>query len=316
MFNPEVSVIVLTYNQETKISRALDSILAQKCNFRYEIIIGDDASSDSTRAICEEYVARYPNVVRLMPKAPNKGIVDNYFDCFLSCRGRYVADCAGDDYWLDSNRLQRQRDYLKAYNEVVVVMSDWIISSPQRREHSHDIEAYKPFQKYLKGEQAIELLLGCIKGFPLLSAMMYKHQALAAAYRHNATVIRRKEWMCEDFPLLVSLAAMGNFGYLPLDALVYEVGDESVSNSSSFGKQFDFYLGPAKSLVKLTDYYGIDPKRIKPAFDARIKYLASMAWKAPTSSRIKALTELSKEWSVSIPLKAKLRLTAMRLFRH
>ena len=104
MKNPKVSVIVICYNQRDTISRALDSVLAQEdCD--YEVIIGDDASADGTREVCEEYARRYPGRVRLMPAAPNKGVVDNYFDCFDAARGEYVADCAGDDYWLGTRRL-------------------------------------------------------------------------------------------------------------------------------------------------------------------------------------------------------------------
>jgi glycosyltransferase involved in cell wall biosynthesis len=83
--NSLVSVIVVTYNQHDSIARTLDSILMQKCRLPIEIVVGDDASTDSTRAVCEDYVRRYPHIVRLMPAAPNKGVVDNYFDCLLAC---------------------------------------------------------------------------------------------------------------------------------------------------------------------------------------------------------------------------------------
>ena len=89
--NSLVSVIVLAYNQQDSIARTLDSILMQKCRLPIEIVVGDDASTDGTRAVCEDYARRYPDIVRLMPAAPNKGMVDNYFDCMLACRGKYIA---------------------------------------------------------------------------------------------------------------------------------------------------------------------------------------------------------------------------------
>ena len=92
-----ISVIVITYNQERTIGRTLDSILNQRCHLPLEIIIGEDASIDNTRKICETYAERFPKMVKLMEKAPNKGIVDNYFDCLLTCKGKFIADCAGDD---------------------------------------------------------------------------------------------------------------------------------------------------------------------------------------------------------------------------
>ncbi len=88
--NPLVSIIVTTYNQEKTIGRTLDSILCQECQFDFEIVIGEDGSTDSTRQVCEQYVLRNPTIVKLMPQAPNKGIVDNYFDCLLATQENIV----------------------------------------------------------------------------------------------------------------------------------------------------------------------------------------------------------------------------------
>ena len=75
-----ISVIVITYNEEKTIARTLDSILMQKCSLPIEIVIGEDNSTDGTRAVCEDYARRFPSIIRLMDKAPNKGLVDNFFD--------------------------------------------------------------------------------------------------------------------------------------------------------------------------------------------------------------------------------------------
>ena len=96
----KISVIVTTYNQEDTIGRTLNSILAQKCHLPIEIIIGEDCSTDNTRSVCKDYAQRYPQIIRLMPKAENKGIQNNYYDCLLECKGKYIADCAGDDFWI------------------------------------------------------------------------------------------------------------------------------------------------------------------------------------------------------------------------
>lgn len=90
---PKVSVIVLTYNQEKLIGRTLDSILAQKCDFPFEIIVGEDCSTDGTLAVCRDYEARHPDKIRLFANNPNKGLLDNYYDCILLARGEYLADC-------------------------------------------------------------------------------------------------------------------------------------------------------------------------------------------------------------------------------
>jgi len=85
---PKVSVIVCTYNQEDTIGAALDSILAQKTDFDFEIVVADDCSADRTPAICREYAGRYPGKVRAIINEENKGIADNYYDTLYECRGK------------------------------------------------------------------------------------------------------------------------------------------------------------------------------------------------------------------------------------
>ena len=108
----KVSVIVLTYNQETTIKRTIDSILNQQTTYPFKIYIGDDGSSDSTRLICEEYVKNNADKIYLLPKAANKGVVKNYFDVLSYCNGDYVMACAGDDWWHTPNKIQLQVDYM------------------------------------------------------------------------------------------------------------------------------------------------------------------------------------------------------------
>ncbi len=88
MTRPDISVIILTYNQQHTVAQAIESVLAQNTpDYCVEIVIGDDGSTDATRDICSGYAARYPERIRLMPEAPNKGVVRNYFDTLEACRG-------------------------------------------------------------------------------------------------------------------------------------------------------------------------------------------------------------------------------------
>ena len=112
-----ISVVVITYNQEATISRTLDSILMQQCHVPYEIVIGEDCSTDNTRAICQSYAEKHPDKIRLICNQQNKGIVDNYFDCLLECRGKYIADCAGDDFWTDPQKLEKEICVMEAHDK-------------------------------------------------------------------------------------------------------------------------------------------------------------------------------------------------------
>ena len=112
----KLSVFVVTYNQEKYIRQCLDSILMQKVDFDYEVVIGEDHGTDGTRAICEEYAAKYPQV-RLLPLIENLGITKNWQRVLSECKGDYIAMCEGDDYWIDSNKLQIQMSFLEHNKE-------------------------------------------------------------------------------------------------------------------------------------------------------------------------------------------------------
>lgn len=120
-----VSVILLTYNQQDYIARAIEGVVMQRTDFPVELIVADDCSTDSTPAICRDYAARYPGVIRLVENPVNKGLVDNYFDTVMLARGKYIADCAGDDYWDDPDRLQRQVDSLEADESAVLAFTNY-----------------------------------------------------------------------------------------------------------------------------------------------------------------------------------------------
>ena len=110
----DISIIVLTYCHENYIAQALDSILAQKTNLWYEILVGDDASQDRTPEIIEEYTKRYPQIIHPVLRKRNVGANKNGWDLNRRAKGTYIANLEGDDYWLDPNKLQKQWDFLEA----------------------------------------------------------------------------------------------------------------------------------------------------------------------------------------------------------
>lgn len=111
MGNIKVSIICITYNQERYIEKALNSFINQKTNFEYEIIVHDDASTDSTPLIIKKYEKKYPNIVRGIYQKENqysKGVKKISFSLFPIAKGEFIALCEGDDYWTDTEKLQKQ----------------------------------------------------------------------------------------------------------------------------------------------------------------------------------------------------------------
>ncbi len=114
-----VSIGMLTYNQVHYVRQALDGIIMQKVNFRYEVIVGDDASTDGTQDVLLEYRDRYPNIFKLILRSENIGATRNNYDLKYRTTGKYYACLEGDDYWTDENKLQRQVDFLESHPEYV-----------------------------------------------------------------------------------------------------------------------------------------------------------------------------------------------------
>jgi glycosyltransferase involved in cell wall biosynthesis len=112
-----VSVCMISYNHSEFIYQAIDSVLMQNTNFQYEIVIGDDCSSDNTPQILQEYESQHPDKIRLLLRNPNVGIANNFGDTILQCKGKYIAILEGDDYWIDENKLQKQVDFMEANSE-------------------------------------------------------------------------------------------------------------------------------------------------------------------------------------------------------
>lgn len=116
---PLVSVVMLTYNHRPYIRQALDSVLEQKAPFSFEVLVGDDASTDGTSEIVREYAARYPKQVIGLVRPHNLGATRNLGDLFSRCRGSYIAGCEGDDYWLDAHKLEKQVHFLECHPEYI-----------------------------------------------------------------------------------------------------------------------------------------------------------------------------------------------------
>ncbi|MGQ0739701.1 MAG: glycosyltransferase family 2 protein [Bacteroidota bacterium] len=113
----KVSVCMIAYNHQEFIAQAIESILAQKTSFPFEIVIGDDNSKDDTGRICESYASKFPDKIKYYQREKNLGMMPNFIETLYACDGKYIAICEGDDYWTDEHKLQEQADFLEAVHD-------------------------------------------------------------------------------------------------------------------------------------------------------------------------------------------------------
>lgn len=125
----KLSVIFITYNHEKYVEKAIRSVLSQETDFPFEIVIGEDCSTDSTRKILEEIAKDYPvreakepgdKQIRFVERSKNTGRPTlNVYETTMLCEGEYLAYLEGDDYWDDTHKLQKQVDYLESHSEYI-----------------------------------------------------------------------------------------------------------------------------------------------------------------------------------------------------
>jgi glycosyltransferase involved in cell wall biosynthesis len=217
---PKLSVLMITYNHERFIEQAVRSALMQKTAFAYEIVIGEDRSTDRTREILRRLDAEHPGRLRLFLREQNLGMVTNFRETYAACTGEYIALLEGDDYWTDPHKLDRQMAALTA-------RPDWSACfHPARHvnESGDDLHSVHP----LHAPSEVTL------------SDLFKQNLI-----QTCTVVldRRRvpaipEWFQDlrvgDWPLFILLAKTGPIGFLPDAMACYRLHPASAWSSRPY----------------------------------------------------------------------------------
>ncbi len=197
---PKVSILTVTYNHESFIAATIDSVLMQQTTFDYEMVIGEDCSTDGTRAIVMDYAARHPNRIRALLHERNMGAQENFRRTLRACRGEYIAVLDGDDYWISAEKLQKQADFLDAHPECVLSFHNVL-----------RIDA--------SGKGKTDIFPGCERRLYDLSDILVQNPIpTASAMFRGGLVTDLPAWVAtlvmSDRPLWVLLARHGKIGFL------------------------------------------------------------------------------------------------------
>lgn len=209
---PLVSVLMLAWNHAPYIRQSIESIVCQQCDFDFELIIGEDQSSDDTLAICRSFQREFPSMVRLVTSSDNVGMHRNFARIWHKARGEFIAFCEGDDFWTDPEKLRRQVEWMKCNPTYTLCGSPTNII----RENTRD-------------EWEVS---GTI--VPPIIKQSYSLKDLIPFYSfHTSSIILRKSkvgfptWLwqqyCIDRPLYLLCAEQGPVGYLPDVMSVYRL---------------------------------------------------------------------------------------------
>lgn len=235
-----VSIFICTYNQEAYIEETLDSFLMQECDFNYEIVIAEDQSSDNTLKICQEYARNNKGLINIISRKKNLGLIENFFQGITKCKGKYIAMCGGDDYWVDKNKLQKQANFLESNNDYVITYTDSVMINDNGDEISNTevgIENLRDFSKP-------ELHKGA---FISPRAMMFRNVL-------DFNEINYSGIFQEDAFLISLLGEYGKGKFLDdINPSVYRILDQGIWSSKNEVERHWFKLSTFKRLESIYD---------------------------------------------------------------
>jgi glycosyltransferase involved in cell wall biosynthesis len=223
---PKVSVCVPTFNHEKFIAQTIEGALMQKTDFEFEIVIGDDGSTDNSPKIIAEYAQKYPDIIRaflhkenLGPKEPREFAGRNNVLMLLkACKGDYVALCEGDDYFTDPLKLQKQADFMDANPDFAIC------------HHQMEViyEDNSPSHFFNPDNQKIDSIIEDIledRWFIATASTFYRN-----IFRERDFVEWHSRAAAGDWALVIQLAATGKIHYIPEPMGVYRKHRGGLSN--------------------------------------------------------------------------------------
>ena len=142
--DPVVSVVMLAYNHAEHLARAMESVLRQRAGFQFELLVGEDCSTDGSRAIAEDVLREHPEAVRIITSERNVGAYRNCMRLFAAARGEFIAQLDGDDYWFPG-KLSLQLDALRSARDAIAVYSNAIVVDRGKCEGKGDCVEVCPY---------------------------------------------------------------------------------------------------------------------------------------------------------------------------
>ncbi len=310
---PLVSICCTAYNQEKYIAQTLDSFLGQRCDFAYEILVHDDASTDRTPQIIREYAQKHPDIIRPMLQTENqycKGIsIDGTFN-FPRARGKYIALCEGDDYWCDPDKLQRQIDHMEQDPSCTFSFTNGYVHDESGQRPDRPFLPYYENEKELFQNGSRTFTLGEIAqiNFIPTASFVFRTDAL----RSLPDCFREKKCQHSDLRMKLFLTAAGHAWYEDVHGCVYRENVRGSAMQIWKKEKRDLLYLRCQSVVDMVNDVDEYSRHTASAELQKVKdhYLWIMAHNAPDLKSLMS-GETGRVWK-TLPLKERLR-CAVRL---
>lgn len=250
--NIKLSVIIISYKQRKYIKEAINSVLNQKVNFKYELLLADDCSQDGTLEIMREYEKKYPDVVRVLERKENLGGANNSFNALCNANGKYITCLEGDDYWCNENKLQLQYDFLETHPDFCAV-SHLQEGRNLKGEFQgnfpvgiHKDKIIDDIQQYINSDVSFSV-----------SATMYTNFLKDNTLRKKYDKIRRFDSLIGDAQMNIFLLTIGKVYIMSKPMMVYRMrNNDGNSNFNSSHSVNEIEYRYMNIYIQLEKFYG------------------------------------------------------------
>lgn len=230
--NIMVSILCTAYNHEKYIRQCLDGFVMQKTNFKFEVIIHDDASTDNTANIIREYEEKYPEIIKSICQKENQYSQGKKNILFPLAKGKYIAICEGDDFWTDDYKLQKQVDALENNTSCKLC----VCTVRNANEDGSMMETTHPSTVFDSGVLHIEdfLKLACKEYVFQTSSYLFLRSAYIEYIEHTPKY--KKVSPVGDWPILLYFSEIGDIYYIKDEMSCYRrnaIGSYTTSMISS-----------------------------------------------------------------------------------
>ena len=247
---PMVSVVCITYNHKQYIRDAIEGFLMQETNFKIEILIGEDCSTDGTREIVFDYKKKYPDLIRVITSDANVGMNANGIRTLNAARGKYIALCEGDDYWTDPLKLQKQVDFLESHSDYCLVYSDFNVLIDKKNQIYHSANRRK--NKIIpKGEIFEDLLIN-----NTIATLTVCARANVLKKAADFELFEKKGFISGDLPLWLGMSRYGKIHYIDEPMATYRVLEESAYHSKDPREVLKFVKSTYEQRLYYIEKYG------------------------------------------------------------
>ncbi|MEI8205752.1 MAG: glycosyltransferase [Kiritimatiellales bacterium] len=294
---PLVSVCTITYNQSPYIRQCLDGILKQETNFIFEMVVGEDESTDGTREICVEYEGKYPEKIQLIlrsqSEADRKDFVSpaiyNWVSTLQACKGKYIAICEGDDYWHNPHKLQTQVDFMESHPEYSMCHSetnynDMVNNRFVRNDHAsskrrHDQDNVS--EAHVCGDYVVRTC----------TIIARTEQVKRIAKEHLGEFSR---FIAGDMITVFHLSLLGRVHYMEESLATYRRVPGSVTGLDDSSRRLKFIFAAATERLYFCDHYNLSRACLDAVLKMDLSVLLGLCLKCRSKSSLSQIYKMYK----------------------